>query len=232
MEEKRRELTASLNAATARAYAHGGRRTMSERWARTILSAYRWAGAAAYPFIGTYVAWRAAKGKEDSSRRRERYGIAGKRAPGRAAGLDACRKRRRDQCGVPLIERILDSDINVVLTTGTVTSAKVAEARLGRPHHPPIRAARPQAGGQQLPRPLDAGPRHHRRIRDLADDHPRARRAPRAAGAGQRPPVRPLLCLVEEARLHRRGAVREPRACGGADRAWTASASPRSARGR
>ena len=70
---------------------------MSERWARTILSAYRWAGAAAYPFIGTYVAWRTAKGKEDNSRRRERYGIAGKRAPGRAADLDACGERRRDQ---------------------------------------------------------------------------------------------------------------------------------------
>ena len=32
---------------------------------------------------------------------------------------------------VPLIERILGSGINVVLTTGTVTSAQVAEERLG-----------------------------------------------------------------------------------------------------
>ena len=32
---------------------------------------------------------------------------------------------------VPLIERILDYGINVVLTTGTVTSAQVAEERLG-----------------------------------------------------------------------------------------------------
>ena len=40
---------------------------MSERWARTILTAYRLTGAIAYPFIGTYVAWRTAKGKEQYS---------------------------------------------------------------------------------------------------------------------------------------------------------------------
>jgi 3-deoxy-D-manno-octulosonic-acid transferase len=54
---------------------------MSERWARTLLSSYRLAGAAVYPLIGTYVAWRASKGKEDRARRRERYGLAGKERP-------------------------------------------------------------------------------------------------------------------------------------------------------
>ena len=49
---------------------------MSERWARAILTTYRWVGAAAYPAIGGYVAWRASKGKEERSRRRERYGKA------------------------------------------------------------------------------------------------------------------------------------------------------------
>jgi 3-deoxy-D-manno-octulosonic-acid transferase len=54
---------------------------MSERWARTFLTAYRFAGAAVYPMIGPYVAWRTSRGKEDRIRRRERYGIAGRERP-------------------------------------------------------------------------------------------------------------------------------------------------------
>jgi 3-deoxy-D-manno-octulosonic-acid transferase len=99
--------------------------------ARTILSAYAWAGAVAYPFIGTYVAWRTSKGKEDKSRRRERYGLsARRRPPGPLVWMHAASVGETNAV-VPLIERILESDINLVLTTGTVTSAKVADARLG-----------------------------------------------------------------------------------------------------
>ena len=101
-------------------------------WARTILTAYRWTGAVAYPFIGTYVAWRTAKGKEDNSRRRERYGITGRRRPAGPLVWVHAASVGETNAVVPLIERILESDINVVLTTGTITSAKVAEARLGR----------------------------------------------------------------------------------------------------
>jgi 3-deoxy-D-manno-octulosonic-acid transferase len=50
---------------------------MSERWARALLTSYRWAGAAAYPLVGGYIAWRTTKGKEERGRRRERYGIPG-----------------------------------------------------------------------------------------------------------------------------------------------------------
>lgn len=105
---------------------------MTEMLARTVLSVYRWTGAAAYPFIGTYVAWRAAKGKEDSSRRRERYGLSSRRRPpGPLVWMHAASVGETNAV-VPLIERIVENDINIVLTTGTVTSAKVAEARLGR----------------------------------------------------------------------------------------------------
>jgi 3-deoxy-D-manno-octulosonic-acid transferase len=104
---------------------------MSERWARRILSAYRWAGAMAYPFIGTYVSWRASKGKEDRSRRRERYGLSARMRPhGPLVWMHAASVGETNAV-VPLIERILASDVNVILTTGTVTSAKVADARLG-----------------------------------------------------------------------------------------------------
>ena len=36
---------------------------------------------AAYPLVGPYVAWRTRRGKEDRSRRRERYGVAGRPRP-------------------------------------------------------------------------------------------------------------------------------------------------------
>lgn len=104
---------------------------MSGRWARAILSTYRLAGAAAYPIMGTYVAWRATKGKEDRSRRRERYGLAGKPRPdGPVIWVHAASVGETISV-VPLVETILSYGVNVVLTTGTVTSAQVAEERLG-----------------------------------------------------------------------------------------------------
>lgn len=104
---------------------------MSERWARTMLAAYRWAGAAAYPVIGGYVAWRASKGKEEHSRRRERYGRAGRPRPeGPLIWIHAASVGETIAV-VPMIERLLGHGINIVLTTGTVTSAQVARERLG-----------------------------------------------------------------------------------------------------
>lgn len=104
---------------------------MSERWARAILTTYRWAGAAAYPVIGGYVAWRASKGKEDRSRRRERYGITHRARPvGPVVWVHAASVGETNAVA-PLIERILGFGIHVVLTTGTVTSAQVADRRFG-----------------------------------------------------------------------------------------------------
>jgi 3-deoxy-D-manno-octulosonic-acid transferase len=104
---------------------------MSERWARALLSSYRLAGAAVYPMIGAYVAWRASKGKEDRTRRRERYGLAGKERPiGPLIWVHAASVGETIAV-VPLVQHILGYGVNVVLTTGTVTSAHVAEERLG-----------------------------------------------------------------------------------------------------
>jgi len=105
---------------------------MSERWARAILTTYRWAGAAAYPMVGGYVAWRASKGKEDRSRRRERYGITGRARPAGPVIWMHAASVGETIAVIPLIERILGFGINIVLTTGTVTSAQVADERLGR----------------------------------------------------------------------------------------------------
>ncbi|MBX3596061.1 MAG: lipid IV(A) 3-deoxy-D-manno-octulosonic acid transferase [Rhizobiaceae bacterium] len=102
---------------------------MSERWARTLLSIYRVAGAAAYPVIGGYVAYRATKGKEDRARRRERYGktrIA--RPAGPLIWMHAASVGETLAISA-LIEHLLECGITVVLTTGTVTSAKIADER-------------------------------------------------------------------------------------------------------
>ena len=104
---------------------------MSERWARTMLTAYRWAGAAAYPMIGGYVAWRASKGKEEHSRRRERYGRAGLPRPAGPLIWIHAASVGETIAVIPLIERLIGRGITIVLTTGTVTSAQVARERLG-----------------------------------------------------------------------------------------------------
>lgn len=103
---------------------------MSERWARAILSTYRWAGAAAYPLIGGYIAFRAAKGKEESARRHERYGKSPLvRPPGPLVWVHAA-SVGETMAVVPLVTHIQRLGINVVMTTGTVTSARIVADRL------------------------------------------------------------------------------------------------------
>lgn len=104
---------------------------MSERWARAMLSTYRWAGAAAYPFVGGYVAWRASRGMEDGPRRRERYGkTAAPRPQGQLIWVHAAGEMEAIAV-VPLAERFLATGIDVVMTTGTVASAEAVRERLG-----------------------------------------------------------------------------------------------------
>ena len=104
---------------------------MSERWARTVLQAYRWAGVAVYPFVGTYVAVRATRGKEQHARRGERYGRASlPRPPGPLVWVHAVSVGETGAV-VALVNRLLDHGIEVVLTTGTVTSATLARERFG-----------------------------------------------------------------------------------------------------
>lgn len=102
---------------------------MSERWARTVLSIYKMAGAAAYPLIGGYVAYRVTKGKEDRSRRRERYGKTKTPRPSGPLIWMHAASVGETLAIATLIERLLGYGIGIVLTTGTVTSAQVADER-------------------------------------------------------------------------------------------------------
>ncbi|APH73222.1 lipid IV(A) 3-deoxy-D-manno-octulosonic acid transferase [Aquibium oceanicum] len=104
---------------------------MSERWARAMLTAYRLAGAAAYPLVGGYIAWRTTKGKEERTRRRERYGISKvARPPGPVVWVHAASVGESNAV-IPLVRRIAGFGINVVFTTGTVTSAHLVRERFG-----------------------------------------------------------------------------------------------------
>ena len=104
---------------------------MSERWARTLLSAYRFAGAAAYPLVGTYVGWRTTRGKEERSRRRERYGFAGRERPAGPLIWVHAASVGETIAVIPMVETITGLGVRVVLTTGTVTSAQVVLERMG-----------------------------------------------------------------------------------------------------
>ncbi|WP_271892889.1 lipid IV(A) 3-deoxy-D-manno-octulosonic acid transferase [Candidatus Phyllobacterium onerii] len=104
---------------------------MSERWARFVLSTYRWVGAAAFPVVGAYVAFRASKGKEERGRHGERYGNASVARPSGPLIWVHAASVGETSAVTPLVEAIIDTGIHVVLTTGTVTSAKMVQERLG-----------------------------------------------------------------------------------------------------
>ncbi|MGB8818942.1 MAG: lipid IV(A) 3-deoxy-D-manno-octulosonic acid transferase [Rhizobiaceae bacterium] len=104
---------------------------MSERWARAILTGYRWMGAGIYPILGPYLAIRATKGKEEHSRRRERYGKSDVARPNGPLVWVHAASVGETSAVIPLVSMIAAKGIKVVLTTGTVTSAKLAAERLG-----------------------------------------------------------------------------------------------------
>ena len=104
---------------------------MSSLRARVALSAYRWAGLAIYPLISPYLTFRAAKGKEERPRRLERFGYASANRPqGPLVWIHAA-SVGETMAVIPLIREIRRRDIHVLLTTGTITSARLANERLG-----------------------------------------------------------------------------------------------------
>ncbi len=103
---------------------------MSDGLASLAIASYGWAGIAAYPLTGPLLALRAAKGKEDRARRLERFGYpAADRPQGPLVWLHAA-SVGETLAVVPLMRELRRRDINVLLTTGTVTSAEIARFRL------------------------------------------------------------------------------------------------------
>jgi len=104
---------------------------MSRGWARAALVGYRWFGASLYPLLGPYLAIRAAKGKEERTRRKERYGRSDIERPVGPLVWFHAASVGETSAVIPLIKEVRRRGISVVLTTGTVTSAGLARERLG-----------------------------------------------------------------------------------------------------
>jgi 3-deoxy-D-manno-octulosonic-acid transferase len=104
---------------------------MSRMLARLTLSSYRWIGTAIYPLVWSYLAVRAAKGKEDGARRQERYGHASAPRPQGPLVWFHAASVGETTAIIPLINEVARRGISVVLTTGTKTSARIVSERLG-----------------------------------------------------------------------------------------------------
>ncbi len=103
---------------------------MSETWARAALKTYRIAGGVVYPFSGLFLRMRSRKGKEDPTRRDERFGYASQARPDGPLVWFHAASVGEFMAILPFLEKLENLGINIVLTTGTVTSAKVAKNRL------------------------------------------------------------------------------------------------------
>lgn len=96
-----------------------------------LLALYRGVGRAAEPVAGAVLDRRARRGKESGPRRAERFGRPGApRPPGPVVWVHAASVGETISV-LPLIARLEDLGLGVLLTTGTVTSATIAERDLG-----------------------------------------------------------------------------------------------------
>lgn len=141
LEESRLAVERGLNDVTARAYALVGAtdplstvtNINAEKPSRSV-TAYRWLMRLAAPLAPLMLAWRTRRGKEERDRRSERYGEASTPRPtGFLAWFHAASVGEANAV-LPVIDAIAAEhpEIRLLLTTGTVTSAKLARARLPR----------------------------------------------------------------------------------------------------
>jgi len=93
---------------------------------------YRLAGYAAMPLVPLLLAWRTRKGKEERTRRDERYGRPSINRPAGPLVWIHVASVGETNAVMPLIARIAAEGLTVLLTSVTVTSARVAAQRLPR----------------------------------------------------------------------------------------------------
>jgi 3-deoxy-D-manno-octulosonic-acid transferase len=138
IEKGRLAVEKALAEVTARAYALAGADDPLNKHNTAkpglSLKAYRLLTHLVAPLAPLMLSWRARRGKEEPLRKRERYGVASApRPPGFLAWFHAASVGETN-AALPVIEAIAAErpDVRVLLTTATVTSAKLAQARLPR----------------------------------------------------------------------------------------------------
>jgi 3-deoxy-D-manno-octulosonic-acid transferase len=144
LERLRREVEDRLNAATRRAYALAGADIMRATPLNSVdpdsppaaaglsLKTYRAASRMLRPFTPLLLGVRERAGKEEPARRPERFGIAGHARPdGPLVWIHAASVGETNAV-LPLIQKLGDTrrDLRFLLTTGTITSARLAARRL------------------------------------------------------------------------------------------------------
>lgn len=103
---------------------------MADLVGEAALVLYRWVGRLAAPAVALLLAARTRAGKEDPARRNERLGRPV--APRPAGGLVWIHAASVGETVsvLPLVARLTESGLGVLLTSGTVTSARIAADRL------------------------------------------------------------------------------------------------------
>ena len=96
----------------------------------TLLSFYRKAGHLLGPALNLLLERRTKRGKEERSRRPERFGISSRHRPAGPLVWVHAASVGETNAAMPVIREITARNINVLLTTGTVTSAKIARDQL------------------------------------------------------------------------------------------------------
>lgn len=97
-----------------------------------ILYIYRWVSLIAAPLIALYLCFRKFSGKEDKDRFRERFGCPSFARPDGALIWAHAASVGESLSILPLIERLVEENqgLNILVTTGTVTSARLMDERL------------------------------------------------------------------------------------------------------
>jgi 3-deoxy-D-manno-octulosonic-acid transferase len=135
-EAGRRAIERALAEVTARAYALAGAvdplTTQQAVKPGLSLKAYRMLTSLAAPFAPLILAWRTRRGKEEPDRRPERYGLASAPRPSGFLAWFHASSVGEANAALPVIERIAADrpEVSILLTTATVTSARLARARL------------------------------------------------------------------------------------------------------
>jgi 3-deoxy-D-manno-octulosonic-acid transferase len=140
LEDYRRAVEDGLNTATALAYKRAGGDPARATPAALLpgsnepglrLNAYRKATSLARPLTPLLLRVREWRGKEEPARRRERFGVASLTRPGGALAWFHAASVGETNAVLPLIEALAERRpaLSFLLTTGTVTSARLAAKR-------------------------------------------------------------------------------------------------------